>query len=39
MSPGITRGKALLVGLVIFGLGGLGYWRGSHAARPCWWAW
>lgn len=31
MSPGITRGKALLVGLVIFGLGGLGYW-GFQAA-------
>ena len=26
MSQGITRGKALLVGLAIFGLGGLGYW-------------
>ena len=31
MSSGITRGKALLAGLVIFGLGGLGYW-GFQAA-------
>jgi len=26
MTPGITRGKALLAGFAIFGLGGLGYW-------------
>ena len=31
MGTGITRGKALLAGLVIFGLGGLGYW-GFQAA-------
>lgn len=31
MGSGITRGKALLAGLAIFGLGGLGYW-GFQAA-------
>ena len=31
MSAGITRGKALIAGLAIFGLGGLGYW-GFQAA-------
>lgn len=31
MGSGITRGKALLAGLVIFALGGLGYW-GFQAA-------
>jgi hypothetical protein len=31
MSAGITRGKALIAGLAIFGLGGLGY-RGFQAA-------
>ena len=31
MGSGITRGKALLAGLAIFGIGGLGYW-GFQAA-------
>ena len=31
MGSGITRGKALLAGLIIFALGGLGYW-GFQAA-------
>ena len=31
MSAGMTRGKALIAGLAIFGLGGLGYW-GFQAA-------
>ena len=31
MGTGITRGKALLAGLAIFALGGLGYW-GFQAA-------
>jgi len=31
MASGITRGKALLAGLAIFGIGGLGYW-GFQAA-------
>ena len=26
MGSGITRGKALLAGLAIFGIGGIGYW-------------
>ena len=31
MGSGITRGKALLAGLAIFGIGGIGYW-GFQAA-------
>ena len=31
MSAGITRGKALLIGLGVFAVGGLGYW-GFQAA-------
>jgi len=31
MGSGITRGKALLAGIAIFGIGGLGYW-GFQAA-------